>query len=66
MIWKRCVAEYLSQNNVRTQCSKQEAIVVVGDLVWLVDNNVKRSHGTNPGNVSSKRWCGEINASENS
>ena len=43
MIWKRWVAEYLPQTHVRTQWSKQEANVEVGDLVWLVDNNVKRS-----------------------
>ena len=44
MIWKRWVSEYLSQNNVRTQWNKSEANVQVGDLVWLVENNVKRSH----------------------
>ena len=52
MIWKRWVAEYLPQTHVRNQWSKQEANVEVGlvgisrvsDLVWLVDNNVKRSH----------------------
>ena len=44
MIWKRWVTEYLPQNNVRTQWNKSEANVQVGDLVWLVDNNVKRSH----------------------
>ena len=44
MIWKRWVAEQLPQNNVRTQWTKQEANVEVGDLVWLVDNNVRRSH----------------------
>ena len=44
MIWKRWVAEYPPRNNVRTQWTKQEANVEVGDFVWLVDNNVKWSH----------------------
>ena len=44
MIWRSWVSEYLPQNNVRTQWNKSEANVQVGDLVWLVDNNVKRSH----------------------
>ena len=33
LIWKRWVAEYLPQNNVRTHWSKEEANVEVGDLV---------------------------------
>ena len=43
MFWKRWVAQCLPKNNVRTQWSKKEANVEVGDLVWLVDNYVKRS-----------------------
>ena len=44
MTWKRCVAEYLPQNNVRTQWSKQEANFEVSDSALLVDINVERSH----------------------
>ena len=41
MIWKRWVADYLPQDNVRTHWSKQKANVEVGNLVWLVDNNMR-------------------------
>ena len=44
MIWKIWVSEHLPQNNVRTQWNKSEANVQFDDFVWLVDNNVKRSH----------------------
>ena len=43
MIWKRWVREYLPQNNVRSHCRKSETINEVGDLVWLIEDNVKRS-----------------------
>ena len=69
MIWKRWVAEYVPQNNVRTQWSKQEFNVEVGNLVWLVDNNVKRSHykmARIQEILCSKRWCSEISAYQNS
>ena len=36
--------EYLPQNNLRSQWNKAEANIQVGDLVWLVEDNVKRSH----------------------
>ena len=41
MYW---VEEYSPQNNARTQWTEQEANVEVGDLVWLVDINVKWCH----------------------
>ena len=44
MIRKCWVAEQLPQNDVRTQWIKQAAIVEFGDLVWLVDDKVRRSH----------------------
>ena len=44
MIWKRWVKEYLPQNNVRAQWSKGSTNLNIGDLVWLVDDNLKRSH----------------------
>ena len=43
MIWQRWVIEYLPQNNVRSQCNKSQTDIEVGDLVWLVEDNVKRS-----------------------
>ena len=63
MIWKRWVAEYPPQNNVRTQWSKHKANVEAGDLVWLVDNNVKMSQYKMA--RFSKRWCSEISAYQN-
>ena len=44
MIWTRWVREYLPQNNHRSQWNKTEANIQVGDFVWLVEDNVKRSH----------------------
>ena len=44
MIWKRWVREYLPQNNLRSQWNKTGANIQVGDLVWFVEDNVKRSH----------------------
>ena len=43
MIWQRWVGEYLPQNNVRSQWNKSETNIEVGDLVWLIEDNVKRS-----------------------
>ena len=43
MIWQRWVREYLPQNNVRSQWNKSETNIEVGDLVWLIEDNVKRS-----------------------
>ena len=44
MIWNRWVKEYLPQNNVRAQWNKLEPNVQVGDLVWLIEDDVRRSH----------------------
>ena len=44
MIWKRWVKEYLPQINVRAQWNKQQANIENGDLVWLIDDNIKRGH----------------------
>ena len=69
MICKRWVSEYLPQNNVKTQWNKSEANVQVRDLVWLVDNNVKRSHykmARIKEIYLGKRWCSEISAHQNS
>ena len=44
MIWNRWVKEYLPQNNVRAQWNKSESNFQVGDLVWLIEDNVRRSH----------------------
>ena len=43
MIWQRWVREYLPQNNVRSQWNKSETNIEVGDLLWLIEDNVKRS-----------------------
>ena len=43
MIWQRWVREYLPQNNVRFQWNKSETNIEVGDQVWLIEDNVKRS-----------------------
>ena len=43
MIWLRWVREYLPQNNVRCQWNKSQTNVEVGDLLWLIEDNVKRS-----------------------
>ena len=43
IIWRRWVREYLPQNNVRSQWNKSQANSEVGDLVWLIEDNVKRS-----------------------
>ena len=44
IIWKQWVKEYLPQNNVRALCNKSEPNFQVGDLVWLIEDDVKRSH----------------------
>ena len=43
MIWQRWVREYLPQNKVKSQWNKSETNIEVGDLVWLIEDNVKRS-----------------------
>ena len=43
MIWQRWVREYLPQSNVRSQWNKCQTNIEVGDLVWLIEDNVKRS-----------------------
>ena len=40
MIWKRWVKEYLPQNNARAQWNKSRPNLEIGDLVWLIENNV--------------------------
>ena len=45
MIWKQWTNEYLPQWNSRSKWySKQEKNLSAGDLVWLVEDNMKRSH----------------------
>ena len=44
MIWKRWVKEYLPQNNTRSQWNKSEPNLQVGDLVWMIEDNLKLSH----------------------
>ena len=44
MIWKRWVKEYLPQHNARTQWNKGSTNLNTGALVWLVDDNLERSH----------------------
>ena len=44
IIWNRWVKEYLPENNVRAQWNKLEPNVQVGDLVWLIEDDVRRSH----------------------
>ena len=44
MIWKQWATKYLPQNNVRAQWNKLELNIQIGDLVWLIENNVRRSH----------------------
>ena len=43
MIWQTWVRKYLPQNNVRSQWNKSQTNIEVGDLVWLIEDNVKRS-----------------------
>ena len=43
MIWRKWVGEYLPQSNVRSQWNKSETNIEVDDLVWLIEDNVKRS-----------------------
>ena len=43
MIWHRWVREYLPQNNVRSQLNKSQTKIEVADMVWLIEDNVKRS-----------------------
>ena len=38
------VNEYLPQNNVRAQWNKSKPNPQVGDLVWMIEDNVRRSH----------------------
>ena len=43
MIWQRWVGKYLSQKNFRSQCNKSQTKIENRDLVWLNEDNVKRS-----------------------
>lgn len=43
MIWKRWITEYLPKWNVRTKWASHDGRVLKeGDLVWLIDESVKR------------------------
>ena len=43
MIWNRWAKEYLPKWNVRTKwANDDERVLKVGDLVWLIDESVKR------------------------
>ena len=42
MIWQRWVRKYLTQNNVRSQWIKSQMNIEVWDLVWLIEDSVKR------------------------
>ena len=70
MIWKRWTNEYLPQWNSRSEWfSKQEENISVGDLVWLVEDYMKRSHyrmGSNYRSLSRKSWLCEICSDQNS
>ena len=45
MIWNRWAKEYLPKWNVRTKWANgDERVLKVGDLVWLIDESVKRHH----------------------
>ena len=44
LIRKRWVKEYLPQKNARSQWNKSGPNLGIGDLVWLIEDNVKRSH----------------------
>ena len=43
-IWKQWEKEYLSQINVRAHWNTSKPNIQVGDLVWLIEGNVKWSH----------------------
>ena len=40
------VRKYLQQNNVSSQWNNSQTTIEVGDLVWLIEDNVKRSQYT--------------------
>ena len=44
MIWSRWDREYLPQWNERSKWNKEVRQLEVNDLVWIVDENVKRAH----------------------
>ena len=45
MIWTRCTKEYLPEWNLRNKWNKDDVRQLkVNDLVWVVDENVKRSN----------------------
>ena len=45
MIWSRWSKEYLPQWNERSKWNKEDTRQLeVNDLVWIVDENVKRAH----------------------
>ena len=45
MIWTRWTKEYLSERNLRNKWSKDDVRQLkVNNLVWVVDENVKRSN----------------------
>ena len=63
MIWKRWTNEYLPQCSVRSKWHKPEhRDLKVGDLVWLVDESIKKtfSNGQSVGSVSWVRWSSQI------
>ena len=71
LIWSRWNREYLPQWNERSKWNEEEVRQLeVNDLVWIVDENVKRAHYKMGRMIEVyhgtwKRWASEISAGEN-